>query len=82
MSALVSLNERIQVRSETTTEFEASASTAWNVINVDSATHEFPLVGQFVSCLFALGHVKSVATDDKEFVDAFSKSAKWLQINR
>eukprot|EP01052_Picozoa_sp_SAG31_P010573 SAG31_NODE_582_length_13925_cov_32.209967_4_plen_477_part_00 len=82
MPALFSLNQRIQVRSETTTEFEARASTAWNVVNVDSAAHEFPLVGQFVSCLFALGHIKSVATNDKEFVQAFSKSAKWLQMNQ
>jgi len=50
----------------------------WNVVNV-TATTEYPLVGHFVSLLFPLGHIKSVKSDDKHFVEVFSKSDKWLR---
>eukprot|EP01127_Copromyxa_protea_P007034 TRINITY_DN16971_c0_g1_i1.p1 TRINITY_DN16971_c0_g1~~TRINITY_DN16971_c0_g1_i1.p1 ORF type:complete len:724 (-),score=199.66 TRINITY_DN16971_c0_g1_i1:38-2056(-) len=51
----------------------------WNTI-YPSAVEEFPLVGHFVSLLVPLGHVKSTKKDDKEFVQYFKNSPKWLKL--
>ena len=45
-------------------------------------TTEFPLVGQFVSCLMCVGHVKSTKPGDEEFVSAFKDSPKWLKMRQ
>jgi hypothetical protein len=42
----------------------------------------YPLVGQLISLLMSVGHVKSVAVDDEVFVHAFSSSPKWLTMRR
>ena len=39
---------------------------------------EFPLVGQFVSLLLCVGHIKSVGVNDEAFIKAFTHSPKWL----
>ena len=50
----------------------------FNVIT--PALEGFPLVGQFVSTLFCVGHIKSTTPNDDAFVRNFSDSPKWLKI--
>lgn len=63
-------------------EFEertANVSKVYNGFVVDGEM-EAMLGFQFVGRLFPLGHIKSVKPDDKEFIDHFSKSKKWLRM--
>jgi len=53
----------------------------WNIIEIPT-TFENPLVGQFISLIFPLGHIKSTKPKDKEFLDLFSKSDKWLRVKK
>mmetsp|Transcript_15163 Transcript_15163/g.45488 ORF Transcript_15163/g.45488 Transcript_15163/m.45488 type:complete len:108 (+) Transcript_15163:769-1092(+) len=55
-----------------------AAEQPYNVI--EPSMPEFPLVGQFVSLLLCVGHIKSVKAHDQAFIDAFSASPKWLSI--
>merc|ERR1719193_279457 len=48
----------------------------WNVLKPEGK-EEFPLLGQFVSLLFPLGHVKSAKPNDQEFVRVLKNSVKW-----
>jgi len=41
---------------------------------------EYPLAGLFVSRLLTFGHCKSVIPDDKEFLNVFRASDKWLKL--
>eukprot|EP00038_Savillea_parva_P008693 m.178581 g.178581 ORF g.178581 m.178581 type:complete len:736 (-) comp14577_c0_seq1:1650-3857(-) len=69
------------VKSESFTEFKARTadnSAVWNTVQV-SQTTEFELVAHFISLLFPLGHIKSVKSNDENFVTKFSKSDKWLR---
>eukprot|EP00037_Helgoeca_nana_P021228 m.213459 g.213459 ORF g.213459 m.213459 type:complete len:735 (+) comp25562_c0_seq2:47-2251(+) len=50
----------------------------WNVVQIKK-TDDFPMVAHFVSLLFPLGHIKSVKSNDSNFVEKFSKSEKWLR---
>lgn len=45
------------------------------------ATQHFPMVGNFVSLYFPLGHVKSTMAYDEEFVTLARLSDKWLNTN-
>jgi len=52
----------------------------YNVIQANEAITTFPLVGQFVSLSFPMGHIKSTEANDNEFVEFFQSSKKWLRI--
>lgn len=53
----------------------------WNTVSsATSAEHGFPMVGQWLSLIFPMGHIKSVESDHRHFVDVFSASPKWLQM--
>ena len=55
----------------------------WNVVHVDvEPMHNFPMVGNFVSLYFPLGHIKSTKPNDMEFIDKFRNCNKWLQLHR
>lgn len=50
----------------------------WNVIYPQAC--DFVLVGHQVSLLFPLGHIKCTRGNDREFVDYFKASDKWLRV--
>ena len=92
-SALISQLEQISgVASVSETEGEFAASSAspnlYNVVTPDAladnnntnSLEQFPLVGQFVSLYFPMGHVKSTRQEDDAFVKYFSESEKWLKM--
>jgi hypothetical protein len=49
--------------------------------NNTQCLEQFPLVGQFVSLYFPMGHIKSTRQQDQAFVDFFSCSEKWLRVH-
>ncbi len=55
-----------------------AAEEPYNVVT--PGLSEYPLVGQFVSTLLCVGHVKSTEPDDLKFVEAFKDSPKWLKM--
>lgn len=57
------------------------AETPYNVLSPGGADG-FPLVGQFVSCLLCVGHVKSTKPDDEDFISFFKGSPKWLAMRQ
>mmetsp|Transcript_37234 Transcript_37234/g.116393 ORF Transcript_37234/g.116393 Transcript_37234/m.116393 type:complete len:595 (-) Transcript_37234:100-1884(-) len=69
---------------ESAEAFDAAAAEAqpWNVVAADNAAataEELPLVSHYVSIFFPMGHIKSVLSGDRAFVDAFQGSEKWLR---
>ena len=57
-----------------------AAESPYNVITPGMA--DFPMVGQFVSLLLCVGHIKSVKPNDQPFIDAFRASPKWLAVRQ
>eukprot|EP01134_Creolimax_fragrantissima_P001196 CFRG1196T1 len=87
MDKLVSACPGLNVVCETADEFKArvEGESHWNTLVVGEgsgavlAADSYPLVDKFVSLLFPLGHIKSTRSNDDAFVNAFSKSQKWLR---
>lgn len=83
LSKLLKL-DGVRVYTETEDAFRsrtAAMNSPWNIIFPEKIS-EFPLAGHFVSTLVPLGHVKSTKRDDKEFVEIFKESPKWLKMRR
>jgi hypothetical protein len=92
ISQLSNLGDAVTVVHETEAQFAATTGPdgeeLYNVVpasaladnNNTSSLEQFPMVGQFVSLYFPMGHVKSTKLDDEQFVDYFSKSDKWLRM--
>ena len=76
----------LQVVAEGEEEYAERVRGAWNAVEcgdgdgVDDGVDDFPLAAHFVSLLFPLGHVTSVAKDDEQFYQGFGASEKWLQM--
>lgn len=50
----------------------------YNAIELSEPMKTFPMVGNFVSLVMSMGHIKSTKANDTEFITQFSKSKKWL----
>jgi len=73
----------INVSAESTAVFDARVQSEkpFNVIT-PALDDCFPLVGQFISLHFCVGHIKSTNPNDDAFIAGFSDSPKWLQLRR
>jgi len=73
----------ITLHKETPKEFKSRTDKKlpWNIIAIPNVS-EYPLVGQFVSLLFPLGHLKCTKPKDKKFLETFLRSEKWLHIKK
>jgi hypothetical protein len=81
-SAALLTQAGLKVVREKVEDFELSEASYWNVVRFPEgalALGDYPLACHFISLLFPFGHVKSAAPDDGEFIEVFSRSAKWLR---
>uniref|UniRef100_A0A7S2WTZ2 Aldehyde dehydrogenase domain-containing protein n=2 Tax=Rhizochromulina marina TaxID=1034831 RepID=A0A7S2WTZ2_9STRA len=76
----------IYMKLESDESFMASLSDGqvWNVLHLPEQSmladeQDLPLVGQFISTLFPLGHIKSTQKGHREFTETFRASEKWLK---
>jgi hypothetical protein len=60
------------------TERLESRSDVFNSVSISGPMTSFPMVGQFVSLYFPLGHIKSTMPNDKEFALLVRMSDKWI----
>jgi len=57
------------------------STTIFTVVKpVNHLSFSFPLISQFMSVLFPMGHIKSGTSMDKRIFQHFQKSEKWLKI--
>lgn len=60
-------------------ERSADAKDIFQVVKLDQGMVEFPMVGNYVSLFFPMGHIKSTKATDEEFILRAKLSQKWLQ---
>eukprot|EP00471_Norrisiella_sphaerica_P010879 CAMPEP_0184495390 /NCGR_PEP_ID=MMETSP0113_2-20130426/31146_1 /TAXON_ID=91329 /ORGANISM="Norrisiella sphaerica, Strain BC52" /LENGTH=710 /DNA_ID=CAMNT_0026881557 /DNA_START=106 /DNA_END=2238 /DNA_ORIENTATION=- len=69
----------VRVVEQNHTEFKEDSQTSMCYNAVYPVSEDFPIVSHFVSKFLPFGHVKSTASNHKEFLDSFKESAKWLK---
>ena len=52
-----------------------------NYIDIVTPFDRFPMVGNFVTTLFPVGHIKSTIRNDKDFVNQVCDLKKWLRLS-
>ena len=51
-----------------------------NLKIIDGPLESYPMVGQFITTLFPIGHIKSTESNDEEFVARAKVLQKWLKV--
>jgi hypothetical protein len=59
--------------------YEKEIDEWYNVVRVETMGDEYPLAAQWISLYFPLGHIKSTKSNDREFIELFQNSQKWLR---
>jgi hypothetical protein len=60
---------------------ESSLKPGDNYLDITTPFARFPMVGNFITTLFPVGHIKSTTPDDEEFVTRVCNLEKWLKIS-
>lgn len=74
----------VPIHTESVTAFTQRCrdSDPWNTVSIGLAPtspEELPMVDHFVLRLLPMGHIKSSAPNDEDFIRAFESSPKWLR---
>jgi hypothetical protein len=78
VNAVLPSQDQVKIVAQTDQEFEFAKriQAPWNVVVPGKC--EFALVGHYISLLFPLGHIKCTRSNDRQFVNYFKSSPKWL----
>ncbi|KAL3942354.1 MAG: hypothetical protein SGARI_000295 [Bacillariaceae sp.] len=60
---------------------ESSLAPGDNYKEISGPMTEFPMVGQFMTTLFPVGHIKSTTPNDQEFLGRVVQLDKWLKMS-
>ena len=60
---------------------ESSIEPGDNFLEITSPFTDFPMVGNFITTLFPVGHIKSTTPSDEEFVARVCNLQKWLRLS-
>ena len=71
---------RHEVATVGTTE-EISMKPGDNYVDITTPFDRFPMVGNFITTLFPVGHIKSTTPNDDEFVARVCNLEKWLRLS-